>query len=634
MMSDKVNILVVDDNPADRTAVQAVLERPEYYIETADSGEAALRCLMQQDFALILLDASMPLMDGFETARCIKQRTKSREIPIIFLTGVLLEQANAFEGYATGAVDYIHKPINSFVLKSKVAVFAELQRGRQELARWNRFLEARVAERTEALRESEERYRSLVEQAVFGICRATLDGKLLLIANSALAAMLGYASADELLAARSAGELFHDPDEHARLAEGLRQSGQVEGFETEWRREDGARVPVRISGRLHVPEMVELIVEDLSKRRSLEEQLRQAQKMESVGRLAGGVAHDFNNLLTVILGYADTILARLEPKDPSYAAAEEVRKAGERAAALTRQLLAFSRKQVLQARVLDLNTLIQEAAKMLRRLIGEDIELITNFDPSLGSVKADPGQIEQILVNLAVNARDAMPGVGKLVIETGNQPGSQVMLTVKDNGTGMDAETQSHLFEPFFTTKEQGRGTGLGLSTVYGIVQQSGGSIAVESAPGLGSTFRIYLPCVDEPVRKAETSIWAPESQRGSETVLVVEDEDMVRKLVCRVLSSYGYQILEAADAHEALRICEGEEGRIQAVVTDMIMPQMTGRDLARELTRLRPGLKVVFMSGYPGGPEPLDEDMVIVQKPFAPETLARKLREAMDAPV
>ena len=380
------------------------------------------------------------------------------------------------------------------------------------------------------------------------------------------------------------------------------------------------------------------------------EQLRQAQKMEAVGRLAGGVAHDFNNLLTAINGYSDLTLRSLEPGNPLRPRIEEIKKAGERATSLTRQLLAFSRKQMLQPRVLDLNIIITEVDKLLRRLIGEDLMLEARLDPSLGQVKADPGQIEQILMNLVVNARDALPVGGHITIGTRNRyldrthingqevvkPGHYVVLSVSDDGCGMDSQTQKKIFEPFFTTKEFGKGTGLGLSTVYGIVKQSEGSIWVYSEPGKGTTFNIYLPRVDEVVALEEIDEIKQPVVSGHETVLLVEDEPMVRALAREVLEQYGYTVICAADGQEGLDICKGFAGRIDLIITDVVMPRMSGRELAESVVNVSPEARILYMSGFTDDAivrhGMLDEDFPFIQKPFSPEALAAKARELLDS--
>ncbi|HET6962370.1 MAG TPA: ATP-binding protein, partial [Terriglobia bacterium] len=388
---------------------------------------------------------------------------------------------------------------------------------------------------------------------------------------------------------------------------------------------------------------------DITDLRSLEEQLRHSQKMEAVGRLAGGIAHDFNNLLTAINGYCDLILEDLSAQHPLRSDLLEIRRAGERAATLTRQLLAFSRKQVLEPRVINLNTIVAGMDNMLRRLLGEDIELHTHLQPNLSLVKADPGQLEQVILNLAVNARDAMPKGGKLAIETSNAvldedyarnhrsivPGFYTLLAVSDTGCGMDSETQAHLFEPFFTTKDPGKGTGLGLSMVYGIVKQSGGSIWVYSEPNQGSIFKIYLPSLQES-READATQEPPEKlANGSEIVLVVEDESAVRSFTRMVLQRGGYQVIEASNGEEALSLSRKHPGEIQLLVTDMVMPGMGGRQVAEALEQQRPGVRVLYLSGYtentiaPRGT--LGTELPFLQKPFTMEALLRKVRQVLD---
>jgi len=379
----------------------------------------------------------------------------------------------------------------------------------------------------------------------------------------------------------------------------------------------------------------------------LEKQLRQAQKMEAIGQLSGGIAHDFNNLLGVIIGYTEDLEERLAQGDPLRKNAREIRKAGERAASLTRQLLAFSRQQVLAPRVLDLNSVVCEVETMLRRLIGEHIDLATALDPALERVKADQGQIEQVIINLAVNARDAMPHGGKLTIETANVdldedyasrhrpqlPGPYVLLAVSDTGEGMDAKTKARIFEPFFTTKELGKGTGLGLSTVYGVVRQSGGHIWVYSEPGQGSTFKIYLPQTRDTVRAAKPAAGLPASLSGTETILLVEDEKALRELTRTLLADAGYTVLVAEHPDRAMEIALQRSGPIHLLLTDVVMPGMKGRALAQYLVRKRPEMRVLYMSGYTGFTHPglLDSEAMVLQKPFTREALLRKLHEILD---
>ncbi|MCH8948321.1 MAG: response regulator, partial [Acidobacteria bacterium] len=470
--------------------------------------------------------------------------------------------------------------------------------------------------------------------------------------NPALVALLGYDSEAELLAANMATEIYRDPGERARIV--AQHLERWDGLEVEWKRKDGTPITVRLSGRAVRGAQGELayfegIAENITEQRLLEAQLRQAQKMEAVGRLAGGVAHDFNNLLMVMRGYTELLLGRLSANDPLRRNAEEIQKAADRATSLTQQLLAFSRKQVMQPKVFDLNAVVSDTEKMLRRLIGEDIELATILGAELGRVKADPGQIEQVILNLAVNARDAMPQGGKLVMETANveltqafarqhpgvTPGPHVMLAMSDTGVGMDAETQARIFEPFFTTKEKGKGTGLGLATVYGIVKQSGGYIWVYSEAGQGTTFEIYLPRVEDAVTADQEEHAVSQPPSGSETVLLVEDEEPVRKLAREFLESSGYTVLEAEDPVEAMHLSDRHQGPIHLMVTDVVMPKMSGHELAQQMASVRPEMKVLYVSGYTddalgqyGVPT---QDSFFLQKPFSLDTLARKMRTLLE---
>jgi len=386
-------------------------------------------------------------------------------------------------------------------------------------------------------------------------------------------------------------------------------------------------------------------------RRQLEEQLQHSQRMEAVGRLAGGIAHDFNNVLTAVLGSIELLLLDAPPDRPHREELDIIRDAATRAKDLIRQLLAFSARQVLQPMVVDLNHLVKDIAKMLRRLIGEDVALETTLAPGLGAVRVDTGQIEQVLVNLAVNARDAMPQGGRLAIATGNieldgtraspaatvPPGRYVLLQVSDTGAGMDALVQAHVFEPFFTTKPRGKGTGLGLATVYGIVRQSGGHITLDSALGQGATFRIYLPRVEAPLDAARGSSPVVAPAAGNETILVAEDERLVRVLAQKVLERAGYRVVVAVGGADALALAERHDGPIHLLLTDVVMPEMNGRDLARRLAALRPGVRVLYMSGYADEAVAqhgvLDPGTAFLQKPFTPEGLAKKVRSVLDEP-
>jgi PAS domain S-box-containing protein len=500
----------------------------------------------------------------------------------------------------------------------------------------------------EALAASEERYRLHFQDAFDGIYVCAENGEFL-DANPSFYQTLGYTQAE--LLHRTVADVAEDLTQVRRhFAAVLGQGG--DRFETRLRCKDGSRVDVEVSGavvRLEGRRLIHGIVRDMTEHKRLEEQFRQAQKMQAIGRLAGGVAHDFNNLLTVITGYSELLLQETQPADASGDLIREIIRAADRAAALTRQLLAFSRKQILLPVELDLNKIVTNLDKMLRRLIGEDIDLRMVLGSGLHPVKADPTQVEQVILNLAVNARDAMPAGGRLTVETANaeldesftrerrevQPGLYVMVRVSDTGHGMDRETKAHLFEPFFTTKELGKGTGLGLATVYGIVKQSGGHIYVESEPGRGAAFTIYLPALGAGALAPAAATDADELPRGTEVVLLVEDGDEVRQLARQVLENRGYLVLEAGHGGEALDLCARQARRIDLLVTDVIMPQMSGRELAERLASTQPGLRVLYLSGYTDAEclrrGLIEGDRAFLPKPFTPKALARKVREVLD---
>jgi PAS domain S-box-containing protein len=500
----------------------------------------------------------------------------------------------------------------------------------------------------EAVRKSEEKYRRIVETAKEGVWSVDADHRTT-FANQAIAGMLGWAA--EELSGRSILD-FMEADSAQRLREHLEHRSGSSDYRL--RRKDGSEMWAIISGSPHIDGNGEyagalLMITDITERRRMEERFIESQRLESVGRLAGGIAHDFNNLLTVINGYSILMMQQMHPNDTLYSNAVEIKNAGERAAALTQQLLAVSRKQVIQPKVLDLNALIGDLQRMLQRLIGEQIQFETSLAPSLGRILADPGQLNQTIMNLAVNARDAMPNGGRLLIETANveidqscrewrqemKPGLYVRLAVSDTGVGMSPQVRAHIFEPFFTTKEKGSGTGLGLAIVYGVVKQSHGFVSVYSEPGEGTTFKLYFPRTDEPAQ----SLNAPDAiaiERGRENVLVVEDQRDVRGLVCDVLKSYGYTVLEATNGEEALLRSEAFTGPIQLLLTDMVMPGMTGRQLAERLLSARPEIAVLYMSGYTdqliAKQGVLESDVNFLEKPFSPAVLAQKVREVLGA--
>jgi len=548
------------------------------------------------------------------------------------------------------------------ILRPKPMAVSEFKRKRLDW--WIERLRAAMAgelERkraTETVREREELVQLLLDSTAEAIYGIDLHGNCML-ANPTCARLLGYASPEHLNGRnmhalihhhRSDGRLY--PEEECPIVRTIQtRQGTRINDEVFWRA-DGTKFDAEYfsypmwRGKELVGAVVTFL--DVSHQRKLEEQLRQAQKMEAVGQLAGGVAHDFNNLLTIIGGYSDLLLQLTPPDDPKRKMLEEIRKAGERSASLTRQLLAFSRKQVITPKVLDLNDVVRDTEKMLDRVIGEDIRLTATLHPQLGRVKADSGQLEQVLLNLAVNARDAMPQGGKLTIETNNvvlgedyarshanvRPGWYVMLAVTDTGIGMTEEVKRHLFEPFFTTKGTGKGTGLGLAVVHGIVKQSDGTIEVYSELGVGTSFKIYLPRVEQAASTGKSGPDLGPPPRGTETLLLVEDEDAVRALTLFTLQQCGYTVLEASHGVEAIRVATSYREKIHLLVTDVVMPGMGGRVLAERLLGLHPEMKVLYLSGYTDDAVVrhgiLHQQVNFLQKPFSPNTLAHQVREAL----
>ncbi|MDD2903099.1 MAG: ATP-binding protein [Syntrophales bacterium] len=500
-----------------------------------------------------------------------------------------------------------------------------------------------------------ERFRALLDQSNDAIFLLQVPSGHFTDVNDFVARHLHYSpdelsrmSIYDLVDSSAAGEIKEI------FSTGQPGSATQETIVTNLRGRAGDEIPVEMTVRLVLfadTLYAVVVAREITERQQLEAQLVQAQKMEAVGRLAGGVAHDFNNLLTAILGYSEMLFLELPENDPRRQYAAEIINTAEHASALTRQLLAFSRKQLTQPRLINLNELVADMEKMLRRLLGEDLDLITLLDPALGAVKADPGQMDQVIINLAVNARDAMPRGGRLTIETENVlldeayarehleavPGPYVLLTVSDTGSGMDAATQAHIFEPFFTTKEPGKGTGLGLSTVFGIVQQNGGHLWFSSEPGIGTTFKIYLPRAKEPALPLHPVAAPAASLRGAETILVAEDDEQLRSVICHTLRSYGYTVLEARHGQEAILVCGRHRGPIHLILTDVVMPGMNGGELMERLSPLGRKMKVLFMSGYTADTAALQSLLAVgvplLEKPFKMIALVQKVREALDSP-
>jgi len=687
-------ILIVDDNPANLSFMTEHLEQHGYNVLVAQNGAEGLERAKLARPDLILLDVVMPGMDGLETCRRLKACEITRETPVIFQTA-LGDTSDKIAAFEVGGVDYVTTPIRIEEVLARIRIHLTLhtiearlaeqnldlqreiavrQQAEAALERARAELEERVAQRTaelraevadrrraeEALRASEKRFRALYDETPSMYFTLGADGTVLAV-NHFGAAELGYAV--EELEGRPALKVFHE-DDRASVCEQwklcLEPPWQVHAWECRKVRKDGTLLWVEefaraVTGTDGQPNLL-VVCHDITARKlaeeeraRLQEQLQQAQKLESVGRLAGGIAHDFNNLLTVICGYNTMMLGDLDPSHAVRRPAEEIAKAAEMAAGLVKQLLAFSRKQVIQPRVLNLNSIIRDTERMALRLLGEDIEAKTILDPSLGMITADPDQIGQLLMNLLVNARDAMPGGGKLTIETSNveidssyaavhpeaAAGRYVLVSVADTGIGMDEDTQRLIFEPFFTTKERGKGTGLGLSTVYGIVRQSGGWIWVNSEPGRGSTFKVYFPRTEAEETRPDQRPAAAQPRRGAETILVVEDQEQVRKLTTAILASQGYRVLQAASGNEAIAAAS-QEDVIHLLFTDVVLPGMDGKLLAQRIQELRPQVRVLFTSGYSADVIAdrgvLDPGVAYLPKPFSPNSLAVKVREVLDA--
>ena len=636
-------MLVVEDRAEDAELALRELVRGELPCETrrVDRADEFRRALTDFPPDIVLADYTVPGFGGMAALEIL--RHEAPDIPLIVVTGSLDEETAA-ACIKAGAADYVLK---TNLLRLPSAVRGALARAQSEA-------DKRAAET--ALRVSEQRFRALVEQSWDAVALFGADGAIL-YGSPATTRLLGYDLAE--FVGRNAFEFIHPDDQQgvvARLTEVMAQPRARVGVAARVRHKNGTwrHLEGVFTNLLDDPTVGAIVnnYRDVTERRNLEEQVILAQKMEAVGRLAGGVAHDFNNILTAIGGYADLLLADLPEQDRRRHDVEEIHRSAQRAAGLTQQLLAFSRRQVMQPKVVDLNALVTDIEKMLRRLIGEDVLFATVLHPRVGNVRADPGKLEQVIVNLAVNARDAMPDGGRLTIETQNveldesyvaehpsvAPGCYVLLSVSDTGVGIDEETRAHIFEPFFTTKARGKGTGLGLATAYGIVNQTGGHIWPYSEPGRGTTMRVYLPRVDVPADPIErTDGVAPEALRGRETILLVEDEAPVRSVTRQLLERNGYTVFEAADGPTALGLVGGANGEVpfDLLLTDVVMPGMSGRELADHLQVSRPHLTVLFMSGYTDDAivrhGMLERGLAYLEKPFRPPALLRKVRDALD---
>lgn len=648
-MAEWIRILIVEDRPTDAELAQREIKKvlSTCYFQRVETGEEYLRALAGFQPHLIISDYQMPQFDGLTAVKLAL--THAPLTPVIILTGAINEDT-AVECMKAGATDYV---IKEHIKRLGQAVIHALEEKQIRKERHR-------AE--QALQINEKRFRALIENSSDVVALLNAEGTIRYQSPS-VQRVLGYRP-DEMIG-RNAFEFLH-PDEHADAQADFQQMIEQPQLPTtslvRYRCHDGSWrwLEVTATNQLDAPDIAAIVVNyrDITERKQAEEeqarleaQLRQSQKMESIGRLAGGVAHDFNNLLTVMSGYTHIAKSRLREGDPLLNILTQIQRANERAAALTHQLLAFGRKQMLAPTTIDLNALTTNLYKMFERLIGEDIILQTTLDPALWTIVADAGQIEQVIINLVVNARDAMPTGGQLTIETSNlqldasslraypqleiSAGAYVVLVVSDTGHGMDEKVKARVFEPFFTTKEPGKGTGLGLATVYGIIKQSGGDVIVESQCGEGTIFKIYLPANISATQQLEEQLIQLKHCGGHETILLVEDEEMVRKLACTVLQESGYTVLESSESTKTLALAEAYQGSIDLLLTDVVMPQMSGPELAAQLRSRYPAMRILFMSGYTDDTVVrhglLTAKVEFIPKPFSPSTLAAKVREVLD---
>ena len=628
------DIMIVDDDPVNLKLLEDMLLEKGHEIRSFPRGRLALAAAVKHPPDLILLDVNMPEMNGYEVCKHLKANETLADVPVIFLSG-LSETKDKMKAFGSGAVDYVSKPFQFEEVHARVETHLSLHALQRALKTQNQRLE---------------------ESAADVIFRFELHPQPhFAYINPAATSILGYTPNEHYADPELMLKIVHPDDRDALSAvfRGDFSSGSTVTFRCVHRNKKTIWIEQRntlVKDSEGRPIAIDGIARDITERRNLEEQLRQSQKMESIGLLAGGVAHDFNNMLTVTIGYCDLILSDDSPPARTVDKVNQVKKAAQHAAALTKQLLAFGRRQILHPTVLNINTVVETSTKMLRRIIGEDIQLVTRLDADLGSVKADATQIDQVLMNLAVNAKDAMPEGGTITIETRNltldesraaegfTTGPCVMLAFSDTGCGMDAVTKSRIFEPFYTTKELGKGTGLGLSIIYGIVKQSAGDIRVFSEPGRGTRFEIILPRSEPAKETTEAKAPIATVAAGSETILLVEDDEAVRNLVATFLRNGGYSVLMASEGNEALRVWEQFKGKIGLLLTDVIMPGMSGAALVESLKGAHPGIRVLFMSGYAGdavvSQGQLDPRIPLIQKPFTAEKLLEKVRAVLDSGV
>lgn len=659
-MTRRQKILIVDDRKSNLVALERTLQEVEADIIAANSGNEALSATLNHDFALAILDVMMPEMDGYELAQHLQDDQKTKSIPIIFLTASNVDEESAFKGYEAGGIDYIVKPYSPGILLGKVKNFLELDRYRSQL---EDLIHDRTIELMEANRALRQSTRLLNEiQQVTKIGGWEIDVKNQLIYCTVETCNIhGFEPGIQVFGARDFLDqtlecyLPHDRSDYETAFSRCMMEGVPYNLELPFVSRKDERLWIRTSAQpfWENGEIIRVIgsIMDITKNKLMEAQLYQSQKMESIGQLAGGVAHDFNNLLTIIMGNCELASQVLDEDDPMAEMIREISQSSLRAAGLTRQLLAFSRRQVMEPKILDVNGLVLNLEKMLKRLIGEDIDYKTVLSPDMLHIKADPGQLEQVIVNLVVNSRDAMPNGGKLTIETeclnldenyahthyDTSTSNYIMIAVSDTGFGMDEKTRDKVFDPFFTTKEVGKGTGLGLSTVYGIIKQSGGHIVCYSEPRKGTTFKIYLPVSSEEQVVSPASVFSSFTPRsGSATLLVAEDNDSVRELIAKVARKAGYQVMEAEDGKKALAECKDYAEAIDLLITDVVMPGMNGKTLSLQAGKIKPEMKTLFISGYTDNAivhqGVLEANAYFLQKPFTPDRLLLKIHEVLNS--
>ncbi len=639
-----MRVLLVEHDPADAELCLSTLRGAGYTVQAdvVATPEEFILCLRREHYDLVLSVYNIPGWSGMDALKLLGEEKKN--IPFLLVTGSLGDEM---------AVSCVQQGVTDYVLKE--SLHSRLPQAVQRAIK-DRTMREEAERNQEALRLSEARYRDLVENSICGIYQVTVPGQFLHV-NSALCRMLGYESKQELLELSSLS-VYQNPADREILLEQYRKTGHVRGAEVEWKRKDGSLISVQLSahgvkdaaGNL---QCIEVIAEDITERRALEKQLRQGQKFEAIGQLAGGISHDFNNVIGAVMGWAELGAEQAPEQSRLQEYFKKICVQAARAAALTRQLLAFAKRQILEPQNIQINSVVAEVLNMLEKVIGKDVEIKVILAPELATVRADRSQIEQILMNLCLNARDAMPHGGRLIIRTGNvdlneemcrrkpglSPGLHAELTVSDNGIGMDVQTREHMYDPFFTTKDAGKGTGLGLATVFGIVRQHEGFIAAESELGHGATFRIYLPAS---MNVATTPEPRPELvnkalRGGTEAILLADDHEGVRDMARTALESYGYQVLLATDGENAVHLFRERKREIDLVILDLVMPRLGGRAAAALMRELCPNLPVILTTSYTADLEALafakESGAALLQKPYDPRQLARRVRELLDHP-